>query len=235
MSSSAHVEPDEHAPLVLLISGQPGSSPLWSRLRPILRSYGLRVLSVQPRSHRAGAGARQLQQAAALQRLLQHQRSAAIVVGHGVGAGTALALAAIAPHHVGSLVLVAPDAGVSVVSRIASRLAGVAWQVRRRLRRSAIRGRGVIVPSRRLVMDARQLEPHLPPVQCPILVVAGARDRKAPAGAVRRKLPDFDLITTDAQHPIPVDDPGVVATAVLRALRAQFRNSVRTVRRPLAS
>lgn len=223
-------EPDDQAPLVLLITGQPGSSMVWTRLRPVLRSYGLRVVSVErPHSHRAGSEPGQLQHAAALIRFLEDQHSPIIVVGHGLGAGTALALSVVAPHRVGSLVLVAPVAGASVMTRIDGMLATL--RIALRLREKAL-WRSLTAAYRQLTADARQLDRQLPGIQVPIVIVAGARDRivrPRTIAAISRKLPDFDVITTDTGHLIPVDDPGAVATAVLRALGAQFRQSLRGV------
>ena len=223
-------EPGDQAPLVLLITGQPGSSMIWTRLRPILRSYGLRVVSIErPHSHRSGSEPGQLQHAAALIRFLEDQHSPIIVVGHGLGAGTALALSVLARHRVGSLVLVAPVAGASALTRIDGMLATL--RIALLLRQKAV-WRILTAAYLQLVADARQLDRHLPGIRVPIVIVAGARDRivrPRTITAISRKLSDFDVITTDTGHLIPVDDPGAVATAVLRALAAQFRHSLRGV------
>jgi pimeloyl-ACP methyl ester carboxylesterase len=96
---------------VLLIHGQPGSSLIWTRVLPLLRLRGVRTVAVDgPTNGHARVDAADLfTRGATLARLLaQQQRSPAVIVGHGYGAGTALALAANAPRHVRALVLVAP-------------------------------------------------------------------------------------------------------------------------------
>jgi hypothetical protein len=42
-----------------------------------------------------------------------------------------------------------------------------------------------------------------------------------------RQLPEADRITTDTGHLIPIDDPEAVVDAVLRALRWQYRKTLR--------
>jgi pimeloyl-ACP methyl ester carboxylesterase len=121
---------------VLLIHGQPGSSLIWTHVRPLLRAYGLRTFAVDRPSygHTGGEAVDQFANAAALARLLdEQQRSAAVIVGHSLGAGIALALAATAPRHVRALVLIAPAAGpqsISLSDRVlAARIVGpsLAW------------------------------------------------------------------------------------------------------------
>jgi pimeloyl-ACP methyl ester carboxylesterase len=104
---------------VLLIHGQPGSSLIWTHVLPLLRGYGLHTLAVdRPGYGQSGGEALdQFANAAALSRLLdEQQRSPAVIVGHSLGAGIALALAATAPRHVRALVLVAPAAGPQSIS-----------------------------------------------------------------------------------------------------------------------
>ncbi len=223
--------PNEPAQLVMLIHAAQGSPPIWTRLRPVLHSCGLRVLSVdrpEP-DHTTGAARSHFRKAAALTRLLDAQRdSPTVVVGHGSGAGTALALAVIAPHHVRSLVLVAPAADAAAVNATNHALAAPLVRVAHRLCHNAM-SRRFSVAQRQLTDDARQLERHLPAIRCPVVIVAGSRDRVVrprAIAALSRKLPDCDVISTEVGHWIPIDDPGAVATAVLRALGAQYRQSL---------
>jgi pimeloyl-ACP methyl ester carboxylesterase len=113
---------DDNSPTahsVLLIHGQPGSSLIWRHVLPLLRAYGLRTFAVDRpgHGHTGGEAVDQFANAAALARSLdEQQRCAAVVVGHGLGAGIALALAATAPRHVRALILVAPAAGPQSIS-----------------------------------------------------------------------------------------------------------------------
>ncbi|MDT7730109.1 MAG: hypothetical protein QOK45_362 [Mycobacterium sp.] len=110
-------DPTAHS--VLLIHGQPGSSLIWTHVLPLLRAYGLRTFAADRPgyAHTDGEAVDQFANAAALARLLdEQQRSPAVIVGHSLGAGIALALAATAPRHVRALVLVAPAAGPQSIS-----------------------------------------------------------------------------------------------------------------------
>jgi len=109
---------DSEAPGVLLVHGQPGSSLIWTRVRPLLRSRGVRTLMVEQPGygHTGGAATDHFGNAAALAQVLDERlRSPAVVVGHSLGAGIALALAATTPHHVRALVLIAPAAGPGAI------------------------------------------------------------------------------------------------------------------------
>ena len=259
---------DEQAYSVLLIHGQPGSSLIWTRVRPLLAACGLRVLSIDRPGygHTAGEALSQFGNAAALATVLDEQRTdPAIVVGHSLGAGIALALAATAPHHVRALVLVAPAAGPTAItatdralaapvlgptlSWLGFRAAGLALHIpllRRRILTERIgltatdadevvrritRGdvwRSFTGEQRHLVTDARRLQHHLGGITCPVVIVAGTRDRIVRpriVAAMARQLPEANLMTTDTGHLIPIDDPEAVVNGVLRALRWQYRNS----------
>ena len=107
------------APAVLLIHGQPGSSLIWARVRPLLDHCGLRVLAIDRPGYgyTGGPAANQFDNAAALAKVLDEQvQSPAVVVGHSLGAGIAIALAASNPRHVKALVLIAPAAGPSAIT-----------------------------------------------------------------------------------------------------------------------
>jgi pimeloyl-ACP methyl ester carboxylesterase len=260
---------DAQAHGVLLIHGQPGSSLIWNRVRPLLRDRGLRVMAVDRPGygHTGGDALNQFDNAAALARLLDERHSPpAVIVGHSLGAGIALALAAAAPHHVRALVLVAPAAGPAAItatdralaapvvgpslSWLGFRTAGLALHIpvlRRRILigraglsatdaeevvRRMTRGdvwRSFTIEQRHLVRDAHELHRRLDAIRCPVVIVAGTRDRivrPRVAAAVAGQLPEAWLITTDAGHLIPVDDPDAVVDAVLRALRLDYRKSL---------
>jgi len=261
---------DEQAYSVLLIHGQPGSSLIWTRVRPLLAACGLQVLSIDRPGygHTAGETLSQFDNAAALATVLDEQRTdPAIVVGHSLGAGIALALAATAPHHVRALVLIAPAAGPTAItatdralaapvlgptlSWLGFRAAGLALHLpllRRRILTERIgltatdadevvrritRGdvwRSFTGEQRHLVTDAHRLQHHLGGITCPVVIIAGTRDRIVRpriVAAMARQLPEANLITTDTGHLIPIDDPEAVVNGVLRALRWQYRNSLK--------
>lgn len=99
------------APRVLLLDGPAGASLVWQRVLPALRSRGLRAGTVCWPDYAAppGVEADPFADAAAIAQLLDDQhRPPAVIVGHGSGAGVALALAASSPRHVRALVLVGP-------------------------------------------------------------------------------------------------------------------------------
>jgi pimeloyl-ACP methyl ester carboxylesterase len=112
------------APNVLLLDGPFGTPFMWHRVMPVLRSRGVQPCTVKLPDYPAVA--RQaldpFSTAADVAQLLDdQQRRPAVIVGHSLGAGVALALAASAPRHVRVLVLVAPAARLQSVS-IADRL-----------------------------------------------------------------------------------------------------------------
>jgi hypothetical protein len=53
------------------------------------------------------------------------------------------------------------------------------------------------------------------------LCVGPLRDR-----TLNKLVPNAEIITTDTGHLIPIDDPDTVTTAILRALRSDYRNSL---------
>jgi pimeloyl-ACP methyl ester carboxylesterase len=254
---------------VLLIHGQPGSSLIWTRVLPLLHSHGLRTVAVdRPGYGYTGGEAKdQFANAAAIGRLLDEQdRSPAVIVGHSLGAGIALALAATAPRHVRALVLVAPAAGpqsISITDRVLAapilgpslawlgfRAVGIALHLaplRQRILTTRIglsvsdakqvvhritcgtTWRSFTIEQQHLVTDARRLHLRLGQLDCPVLIVAGARDHIATpriVTALSRRLPGSEIITTDTGHLIPIDDPHAVTNAVLRALRCDYRTSL---------
>jgi pimeloyl-ACP methyl ester carboxylesterase len=268
-AQDADAAEDEQAHSVLLIHGQPGSSLIWTRVRPLLSACGLHVLSIDRPGygHATGEALNQFGNAAAIAAVLDEQHTApAIVVGHSLGAGIALALAATAPHHVRALVLVAPAAGPTAISAtdralaapvlgpalswLGFRAVGVALHLpvlRRRILTERIglsatdaddvvrritRGqvwRSFTVEQRHLVTDAHLIGDSLGGITCPVVILAGTRDRIVRpriVAAIARQLPEANLITTDTGHLIPIDDPDAVVNGVLRALRWQYRNSL---------
>lgn len=122
--TAADDEDGREAPSVLLLDGPAGVSLVWQRVLPVLRGRGLQPCTVGRPDYTAppGADADPFADAAALAQLLDdQQRSPAVIVGHSLGAGVALALAASAPRHVRALVLLAPAPGpqsISITDRI---------------------------------------------------------------------------------------------------------------------
>jgi pimeloyl-ACP methyl ester carboxylesterase len=246
---------------VLLIHGQPGSSLIWTRVIPLLRSLGLRALAVDRPGcgHTGGPAVDQFSDAEAIAQVLKEQRkSPAVIVGHSLGAGIALALAASAPEQIRALVLIAPAAGPSAISLtdrlmaaqiigptltwLGFRAAGVALhipplrhriladhiglsatdakEVVRRITHGRV-WRSFTVEQRHLVNDAQRLQDQLAAIQCPVVIVAGTRDRivrPRVVATLARGLTQSTLTKTDTGHLIPVDDPRAVVKAVLRAL-----------------
>lgn len=258
---------EDEARDVLLIHGQPGSSLIWTRVLPLLRSRGLRVLAVDRPGygHTGGPALDQFANAAAIAQVLdERQSSPAVIVGHSLGAGIALALAANAPHHVRALVLIAPAAGPSAITvtdhLLAAPLIGPAltWSGFRaaglalhipplrqriltdRIGLSPTEGKEVVhrithgqvwrsftVEQRHLVTDAHRLQERFCEIHCPVVIVAGTRDRIARprlVATLARQLPESTITKTDTGHLIPIDDPETVVKAVLRALQWDCRN-----------
>ena len=116
--------------------------------------------------------------------------------------------------------------------RILTKLVGVsgtdANQVARRISHGTT-WRRFATEQRRLVTYARCLRHGLNQLTCPILVITGTNDPIAAprlVTALARRLPGAEIITTDTGHLIPIDDPEAVTTAILRALRIDYRNSL---------
>jgi pimeloyl-ACP methyl ester carboxylesterase len=120
--SNTSADGGEEAPSVLLLDGPPGTPFMWHRVLPVLRRRGVPPCTVKRPDNPATAGQAGdpfTTAAADIAQLLDdQQRCPAVIVGHGVGAGTALALAAGAPRHVRALVLVAPAAGLRSISTV---------------------------------------------------------------------------------------------------------------------
>jgi pimeloyl-ACP methyl ester carboxylesterase len=91
--------------------------------------------------------------------------------------------------------------------------------------------RSFAAEQRRLVTYARCLHHGLNQLTCPILVVAGTDDPIAAprvVTALAKRLPGAEILVTDTGHLIPIDDPDAIATAILRALRSDYRNGLST-------
>jgi pimeloyl-ACP methyl ester carboxylesterase len=85
------------------------------------------------------------------------------------------------------------------------------------------------IEQRQLVIDAHRAQQELRNVHCPVVIVAGRHDRVADPDAVGelvRRLPESIVVTADAGHLIPFDEPDVVVDAVLRALRLEYQQSL---------
>src|SRR5947209_7612347 len=122
---------------VLMLHGQPGCGALWG---PVARALEQRLAPLSPAiiaPDRPGWGSAELDAQglagnvdAAAAELDRHGVDRAVVVGHSFGGAVALALAAMRPDRVASLVLVAPAADESALNRVdrvlASPLVGTA-------------------------------------------------------------------------------------------------------------
>lgn len=116
--SGAPTDDGEEAPAVLLLDGPPGMRSIWHWVLPVLHSRGVQPCIVK-RPDTAGPAGQAVDPfsiAAEIARLLYDRRGPAVVVGHSVGAGTALALAAGFSRYVRAVVLVAPVAGLPSIS-----------------------------------------------------------------------------------------------------------------------
>ncbi len=72
---------------------------------------------------------------------------------------------------------------------------------------------------RRLVTAAHQLQRLLGEIRCPVVTVTAARGRGLHphnVTAMVKQIPAPNLITTDAQHVVPVDDLETIVKAVLQ-------------------
>ncbi|MDP9117089.1 MAG: alpha/beta hydrolase [Actinomycetota bacterium] len=95
---------------------------MWHRVLPVLRTRGVQALVVKRSESSMTAphtDARKTAESDVAQVLAE--QGTAVVVGYGLGASTALAMAASAPHRVRALVLIAPAAGLQPIG-IADRL-----------------------------------------------------------------------------------------------------------------
>jgi pimeloyl-ACP methyl ester carboxylesterase len=261
-ASRAEIEDAEYEPPpVLLIGGPPESSPMWTKVQPLLRGHGLTVLTTDSPSYRhpSEPARRVVDDAAAIARLLaERQTSSAVIVAHSLGTGIALALATAAPHHAHALVLIDPAAGSIAVTRtdrvlaapvigpalswVGFRTAGLALHIPALRARILTRRFGLTVTQakdvvrlfthgktwrsftaeqRRLVTDALRLQERLSEIRCPVVIVTAAHDRdRRPhdIAAMAQKLPAANVITTDAQHVVPINDSETIVKAVLQAL-----------------
>jgi pimeloyl-ACP methyl ester carboxylesterase len=74
---------------------------------------------------------------------------------------------------------------------------------------------------RRLVTAAHQLQKHFSEIRCPVVIVTAAREPGCypdDVAAMAKQLTAANIITTDAQHAAPIDDPETVVKAVLQTL-----------------
>ncbi len=81
--------------------------------------------------------------------------------------------------------------------------------------------RSFTAEQRRLVAEARQLQERLREIRCPTVIVAAARDRgfhRDDVAAMAKQLPAANIITTDAEHVVPIDDPQTVVKAIIQTL-----------------
>jgi pimeloyl-ACP methyl ester carboxylesterase len=81
--------------------------------------------------------------------------------------------------------------------------------------------RSFTAEQRRLVTEARQLQERLREIRCPVVIVTAAHDRglnKDDVAAMAEQLPAANVITTDAEHVVPIDDPQTVVKAIIQSL-----------------
>jgi pimeloyl-ACP methyl ester carboxylesterase len=123
--------PSPDGPGVLLIHGGSGSALIWAHLEPLLRNRGLPVQVVEAPQHPA---AELTADAAVLaHRLEPRSGGRRVIVGHGSGAGVAVALAATAPDCAQALILIAPTLQPPVIPLLGRALAApvlgsaIAW------------------------------------------------------------------------------------------------------------
>jgi pimeloyl-ACP methyl ester carboxylesterase len=259
---------------VLLIGGQPESSPIWTKVGPLLRSHGLNVRTIdRPDDRHASGAAGRLHDAAATAWLLDKRNTApAVIVAHSLGTATALALAVTAPHHTHALVLIDPATGPLAVTRTdrllaapiigpalswaGFRTAGLALHIpalraqilTRRFGLTVTQAKEVVrlfshgrtwrsftAEQRRLVTEARHLQERLREIRCPVVIITAAHDRGPyphDVAAMAEQLPAANIITTDAEHFVPIDDPQTVVKAIIQtlttvAVRPNARQSTR--------
>jgi pimeloyl-ACP methyl ester carboxylesterase len=111
-------------PGVLLLDGPPGTPFVWHRVLPLLRRRGVQPGTVKRPAYPAEAGpiGDPFAAAADIAQLLDDERhEPAVIVGHSLGVGVAMALAASAPRHVRALVLVEPAPDIQSI-RLTDRL-----------------------------------------------------------------------------------------------------------------
>jgi pimeloyl-ACP methyl ester carboxylesterase len=244
-----------------MIGVRPESSLIWTKVQPLLLSHGLTVCTIDRPGYRRGDAAYAClgDYAAAIARILDERHaSPEVIVAHGLGIGTALALATNGPYDVHALVLIEPDAGqlaVTVTDRVLAapvigpalswigfRTAGLAlhipalreWMLTRRFGLSATDARKVVrsltygrswhsftAEQRRLVTAAHQLRILFDDIGCPVVTITAAPGRGLHPHnviALGKQAAAANIITTDAQHVVPLDDlDETVVTAVLQA------------------
>jgi pimeloyl-ACP methyl ester carboxylesterase len=258
----ADIDAADHEPqLVLMIGVRPESSPIWTKVQPLLLSHGLTVCTIDRPGYRRrdGAYARLGDYATAIARILDERHaSPQVIVAHSLGIGTAVALATSGSYHVHALVLIEPYGGqlaVTVTDRVLAapligpalswigfRTAGLALHIpalrarmlTRRFGLPATDAKKVVhsltygtswhrftAEQRRLVTAAHQLQKLLSEIRCPVVTVTAARGRSLHphnVTATVKHVPAANIITTDVQRVVPIDDLETVVKAVLQAL-----------------
>jgi pimeloyl-ACP methyl ester carboxylesterase len=102
-----------------MIGVRPESSPIWTKVQPVLLSHGLTVCTIDRPGYRPGEGdyARLGDDVTAIAGILDERRaSPEVVVAHSLGIGAALALATSGACAVPALVLIEPFAGQLAVT-----------------------------------------------------------------------------------------------------------------------
>lgn len=218
---------------VIFIHGSPGS---WDNFLTFFSSPPLREVARLVAVDRPGFGrssdtgpVRSLEnQSEALAAVLPDPGSShkAILVGHSLGGAVAVRLAVDYPERVGGLLLVAPSISPELEKlRWYNRLAAfpaVKWILPRSFRHS----NEEILP---LKAELEKLEPHIPDIAIPIIVIQGMRDRLVPPGNADYVAEHFSSASVDVRkdpelnHFIPWTRPGLIEEAVLELLKRQPR------------
>jgi pimeloyl-ACP methyl ester carboxylesterase len=225
---------------VQLLHGEPGSVLIWAALEPMLRARGFDV-QIGDRNERL----RPVGRPPVPTVIVGHGFGAAGAVARAANAPERTrALVLVAPAlrsgrvPVADRILAAPIIGPAVAGLVlralgrtrlrpllADRVGLTPTQIEHLGYTPSRRQiwRRFVVEQRRLVSEARSLRRLLGQVRCPTFVIAGQHDRMvsfADASALVSRLPRCTFTTTDTGHLIPIDDPGAVLSAVLRAHQA---------------
>ena len=89
--------------------------------------------------------------------------------------------------------------------------------------------RSFTIEQRHFVAEAHAMRRHIRDITCPVVIVAGIRDRLVRPKVVSdlaKQLPTARVTTVDAGHLIPLDHPRSVVSAVLDVLAWEYRMSL---------
>ncbi len=224
---------DPGRPAVIFIHGSPGS---WENYLTFFNSPSLRekahLIAVDRpgfgRSSATGPTPSLENQAQALSAVLPPPDGpSAILVAHSLGGAVAVRMALDFPGRIGGLVLVAPSISPPLEKlRWYNRLAAfpaLKWALPQAIRYS----NEEILP---LKTELEAMEPRLPEIDFPVLVIHGMRDRLVPPGNADYVRESFTSASVEVQmlpelnHFIPWTRPALIEEAVLRLLARQPRS-----------